>query len=117
MKRIALSDIEAVAVGHNPRIHKRMLLAPGELPPLVQFSQAVFPVGESVEPHHHASMHEVFFVQQGSGCITVEGIEHEVGPGSCLLVEAGESHALKNTGGEPLVLLLFGIEEAAAGGN
>jgi mannose-6-phosphate isomerase-like protein (cupin superfamily) len=117
MKRIALSDIEAVAVRHNPRIHKKMLLAPGELPPLVQFSQAVFPPGESVEPHRHVSMHEVFFIQRGTGSITVEGMEHEVGPGSCLLVEAGERHALRNTGDEPLLLLFFGLEEAAADDN
>lgn len=110
MKRIDLSDIEAMAVSHNPRIKKKMMLSPGELSSLVQFSQAEFPPGEAVEPHRHATMHEVFFVQQGSGTITVEGNEQAVQSGSCLWVEAGEAHALKNTGEEPLVLLYFGIK-------
>jgi mannose-6-phosphate isomerase-like protein (cupin superfamily) len=109
MKQIALSELEPEAVRHNPHIQKRMLLAPGELPPLAQFSQATFPPGQGVESHRHETMHEVFFVQQDSASITVDGKEHALSPGGCLLVEAGESHALQNTGDGPLVLLFFGL--------
>jgi len=110
VKRVDLSALNAVAVHNNTHIQKKVMLSPGELPPVVQFSQATFPPGESVEHHHHDSMHEVFFVQKGSGAITVEGHTYAVEAGSCLWVAAGESHSVKNTGVEPLVLLFFAVD-------
>ncbi len=87
-----------------------MMLQPGDAKPIVQFSQAIFPPGEGVEMHSHESMHEVFFVQQGEVEFTMNGVSQRAVAGGCMLAAAGESHALKNIGDEPLQLLFFGVE-------
>jgi len=38
---------------HNPRIKKRLMIAPGEVDFLSHFSRAIFPVGETVQAHCH----------------------------------------------------------------
>ena len=110
MKFSELSQLTPIPVSHNEAILKRMMLQPGDARPLVQFSQATFPPGEGVEAHRHESMHEVFFVQQGEVEFIVNGTSQCATAGACLLVEAGESHALRNIGQEPLLLLFFGME-------
>lgn len=110
MKFTELSKLAATPVRHNAAILKQMMLAPGDARPLVQFSQAHFPPGEGVEAHLHESMHEVFFVQQGVVEFVVNGESQIAREGACLLAAAGESHALRNIGSEPLTLLFFGVE-------
>jgi mannose-6-phosphate isomerase-like protein (cupin superfamily) len=41
-------------------------------------------------------------VISGTGNAVVEGEAREIGEGSLLLIEAGESHEVSNTGEEPL---------------
>ena len=110
MKISELAQLAATPVRHNEAILKRMMLQPGDARPIVQFSQATFPPGEGVEAHRHESMHEVFFVQQGEVEFIVNGTSQCATAGACLLAEAGELHALRNIGQEPLLLLFFGVE-------
>lgn len=85
------------------------MIAPGELASLTNFSQAVFPVGETAPAHRHESLGEVFYVQSGRGEIRIEGKRFNLLPGVCALVEPGEEHELSNTGDEELVISYFGI--------
>ena len=110
MKFSQLSKLMPEPVRHNDAILKKMMLQPGDAKPIVQFSQAIFPPGEGVEVHSHESMHEVFFVQQGEVEFTVNGVSQMASEGACMLAEAGDSHALRNIGHEPLQLLFFGVE-------
>ncbi len=110
MKRVSLAEAARGRVSHNAAIAKRTLLHAGDLPALTGFAQAEFPPGEEASAHRHEDMAEVFFVQRGVGEIVVEGICFPLRPGDCVLVEPGESHLLRNSGEEPLLLLYFGVE-------
>ncbi|MEM9265039.1 MAG: cupin domain-containing protein [Cyanobacteria bacterium P01_F01_bin.13] len=109
MKRVKLSDLEAQGVSHNTAILKKVMLQPGEIPHLTNFSQATFAPGQVADAHAHSDMHEVFFVSTGTGTMTVNGIDQMLAPGVCILVEPGDVHEVKNTGEAPLVLTYFGI--------
>lgn len=96
-------------VSHDPQIRKQVLLRAGEVPNLTQFAQARLAPGERTQPHAHADMYEVFWVEAGSGTLLVDGAPHSLGPGACAVVEPGETHEWIGTGPEELVLTYFGL--------
>lgn len=65
----------------------------------------VFEPGKSTggEDNRHERSDQWLYVISGSGRATVEGRQVEIGPGSLLLIEAGEEHEIANGGAEPLV--------------
>ena len=109
MKLISLQDIPLSEVSHNPAIKKRVMLSPGEIPAVTNFSVATFPPEEIAHAHSHSDMTEVFFIQSGTGTITVDDEEIELSEGHCITVEPGETHELRNTGTTELVVMYFGI--------
>ncbi|MEM9807054.1 MAG: cupin domain-containing protein [Cyanobacteria bacterium P01_D01_bin.56] len=109
MKRVNLSELADQGVSHNAAIRKKVMLHPGELPHLTNFSQATFAPGQVAPGHVHDDMHEVFFVSAGTGTMKVNGIEQALSPGVCTWVEPGDVHEVANTGTQPLVLTYFGI--------
>lgn len=110
MKRIALADLPVERVFHNPEIAKRVLLRTGELPHLTQLAQARLAPGQVAPGHAHADMWEIFFAQEGEGEIEVDGVVHALAAGTCLAVEPGERHELRNRGAAELVVLYLGIK-------
>ncbi len=60
--------------------------------------------GSGPGPHRHP-YDEVQFIQSGRGLWTVEGREFEVRGGDVLVIKAGEIHAFKAVGPDPLVQL------------
>ena len=110
MKMVSLADIPEEGVSHNPEIKKQVMLARGAVPHLTNFSRARLSPGQVARTHQHADMHEVFFVESGTGVIKVDGCEHPLGRGVCVAVEPGERHEVVNCGAEDLVLMYFGIE-------
>jgi quercetin dioxygenase-like cupin family protein len=110
MKIVSLSDLPVENVSHDPAVKKQVMLRKGDLPHLTNFSQATFAPGQTVTAHAHADMAEVFFVETGQGIIWIDGEAHELAPGVCAAVAAGEKHELKNTGTDPLVMTYFGLE-------
>ncbi|UIE38795.1 cupin domain-containing protein [Leptodesmis sichuanensis] len=109
MKLTSLSDLPAEFVSHNPEIQKKVMLRPGDLPHLTNFSQARLAPGQIASAHHHVDMYEVFFVMSGVGVITLDRTPYALTPGVCVAVEPGETHEVKNTGDEELVLTYFGV--------
>lgn len=109
MKRVQLSELTGQGVSHNTAIRKKVMLQPGDVPHLTNFSQAIFAPGQVAPAHAHSDMHEVFFVSGGIGTMTVNGVDQPLVPGVCILVEPGDVHEVKNTGEDPLVLTYFGI--------
>ena len=109
MKLSHLDNLPSVPLSHNARISKKQLLAYDEVPGLAQFAQAIIPPGECVAAHCHDDMIEVFFVQSGEGIISIDGVDCAITPGASICVDAGEVHALQNTGSGNLVLLYFGL--------
>ncbi|MEM7065360.1 MAG: cupin domain-containing protein [Cyanobacteria bacterium P01_B01_bin.77] len=109
MKRVQLSQLADQSVSHNAAIGKKVMVQPGEIPHLTNFSQATFAPGQVAHAHAHADMHEVFFVSSGTGVMVVNGINQNLSPGVCILVEPSDVHEVINTGDESLVLTYFGI--------
>jgi quercetin dioxygenase-like cupin family protein len=110
MKRISLADIPEEGVSHNPEIRKQVMLARGAVPHLTNFSRSRLAPGQVARGHKHADMHEVFFVESGTGVINVDGREYTLGKGICVAVEPKETHEVANNGEEDLILVYFGIE-------
>lgn len=110
MKKINLFQQDFLEVSHNPRVKKQVMIPFGELLPIVQFSRAVFPPGESAPAHRHADMAEVFLVQSGEGRICVDGEPVAVRAGDCVTVLPGELHEVGNVGSDDLVVLFFGVK-------
>ena len=110
MKLVTLSTLPVESVSHDPGIKKQVMLRNGDIPHLTNFSQATFAPGQTVTPHAHAHMVEVFFVEGGKGLIWIDGEPHSLTPGVCVTVEIGELHELQNTGESPLVLTYFGVK-------
>jgi len=109
MKRTALDSLPEESVSHNPAIKKKVMLRLGDLPHLTNFSQARFAPGQVAAAHAHSNMCEVFFVESGSGCISINGQDYPLLPGVCIAVDAQEMHEVKNTGADELVLTYFGL--------
>lgn len=109
MKLTSLSDLPTEFVSHNPEIQKQVMLRPGELPHLTNFSQARLAPGQMALAHHHSDMYEVFFVEAGAGIIIIDRISYPLTAGVCVTVEPGETHEVRNTGNEELVLTYFGL--------
>ncbi|MBD6616411.1 cupin domain-containing protein [Komarekiella sp. 'clone 1'] len=109
----SLKDLPEESVSHNPEIKKKVMLRFGDLPYLTNFSQARFAPGQSAPGHAHQDMCEVFFVEAGSGVISIDGKENPLLPGTCVAVELGEVHEIVNTGSTELVLTYFGLQVEA----
>ena len=107
-----LDAIERTGVSHNASIKKRVMLSPGELAGVIQFAQSVFPPGAVAGEHRHEDMAEVFLVESGQGHIAIEGREHALAPGTCVVVEVGETNELCNTGESDLMVTYFGVQMA-----
>ena len=110
MKIVSLSQLETTSVSHNPKIGKKTLLSYGELGPITNLSQAVFPVGEVAGEHSHADMAEVFMINSGVGVIVVDGKEYPLSAGVCVVVSPHERHEIRNTGVAELVVTYFGVK-------
>ena len=63
--------------------------------------------GDSVGLHKHTTNEDAFVIISGEGVFTdSDGKEFKLKPGDVTIARQGQSHAIKNTGGEPLVFLV-----------
>ena len=56
--------------------------------------------------YHEQKEDEIYYVLSGRGEYTLDGVKHEVGPGTALLTRAGSSHGMKVLGDRDLVLII-----------
>jgi mannose-6-phosphate isomerase-like protein (cupin superfamily) len=69
------------------------------------FRKRVLHPGAAIGAHLHVH-DEVYYVISGRGRYTLDGEEHDVGPGNAMLTRRGSTHALRQVGGEDLVILI-----------
>jgi mannose-6-phosphate isomerase-like protein (cupin superfamily) len=55
--------------------------------------------------HAHPANEQVYVIARGRGIMKVGGEEHEVVAGTLVFIPPGTSHAIRNTGDEPLVFI------------
>ena len=68
-------------------------------------AEATIPVGGTVTLHYHKVIEEFYYIVSGTGLMTIEGEEREVGPGDTVIIVPGQRHKIRNSGEVPLVLL------------
>ena len=62
--------------------------------------------GQQQAAHRHAVGDKLYYVLMGTGTIRVGTEEREVRPGDLVCAPAGEDHAVRNTGGGRMALLV-----------
>ncbi|MCL2093695.1 MAG: cupin domain-containing protein [Treponema sp.] len=68
------------------------------------FAELVLDPGCSIGYHQHDSETEYYFILSGTGEVDDNGKPVQVKAGDSVITADGESHSIKNTGQEPLVL-------------
>jgi len=68
-------------------------------------AQLTLPPGASIGEHTHERETELFYVLQGQGEMLNEGVWTPISPGDATSTGGGQSHALRNTGEAPFVLM------------
>ena len=66
-------------------------------------------VGRAHPTHKHPTMEEIFYFQEGEGEIVLDGKSTKVIAGDRVIVPAGVSHEIKNTGKIELKFIGIGI--------
>ena len=69
-------------------------------------AEEVLPIGSKVGRHHHIETEEVYYILHGSGRMTVGDEVRDVAAGDAIFIPRGFTHALENTGQEPMIILL-----------
>jgi len=62
--------------------------------------------GQSQSPHRHEGEDKIYYVVEGSGRFSVDGVEERLGPGEAVVAPAGVDHGLVNDSAEPLLVLV-----------
>ena len=76
------------------------------LPPGLRLhAQLTLPAGASIGEHTHEHETELFYVLQGEGEMLQDGAWLPLSPGDATSTGGGQSHALRNTGALPFVLM------------
>jgi len=80
--------------------------AKGALPAGLRLhAQLTLPPGASIGEHVHERETELFYVLQGQGEMLQDGAWTPLSPGDATSTGGGQSHALRNTGEEPFVVM------------
>jgi mannose-6-phosphate isomerase-like protein (cupin superfamily) len=69
-------------------------------------AEETLPPGCAVTPHRHRQIEEIYYIVSGRGLMTVGDETREVGPGDAVYIPRGNRHTLKNTGADPIKLIL-----------
>ncbi|MBP0579987.1 cupin domain-containing protein [Labrys sp. LIt4] len=64
---------------------------------------AILPPGGTNPPHRHAEA-ELYFILEGNGVLTVDGLESPVGKGAAIFIPGQAWHSLRNEGDAELRL-------------
>ena len=68
-------------------------------------AMVTLPPGSSIGYHQHVGETETYFVVEGNGIFTHNGVESPIGPGEVGLMEVGDYHGIENTGDTDLKMV------------
>ncbi|WP_372846419.1 cupin domain-containing protein [Pontiella sp.] len=109
MKLIKINEQPERGVSHNAKVRKRVMVGPGVVQGITNYSRAVFPPGEKAAEHLHEDMAEVFTCESGCGEIRVNDVGYVFSAGTTVVVGPGEVHEIINSGSANLVVTYFGV--------
>lgn len=93
MRLHTLEKAEEKPVSHNPELKKKVLVPEG-VGPVKHISHIALKQGATASAHTHQDTTEVFYCLKGAITFSVNGSPVLLLPGSCLIVEPGEEHAI-----------------------
>ena len=103
-----IEDIDAVPTSHGAGM-KKVLIAKHETPSnITQIAYTTVDKGEHILGHTHTDMEEHFFIEKGSGCIVLNGVEYPMHDGDYFYVPAGMMHELC-IGDTPVKMMTIGV--------
>lgn len=97
MKIIKADEIKET-LAHNSVPRKSLIKVGDSKTNLQTVNDAYLEPGKGFEPHVHSDCEEVYYFLDGNGEMVINERKIPVESGTCVLVEAGESHGLTNTG-------------------
>lgn len=115
MKIIRFNEIDEIPVAHedpvNPGAFKKVLIKRGEVKDgkIQMINWATLLPGRSFVRHSHKDMQEVFIMMTDGAVAKVEGIEITLFKGDVLVVDARETHEMKNQGTASIDYIVLGI--------
>ncbi|MDX6677912.1 MAG: hypothetical protein QOE31_1964 [Solirubrobacteraceae bacterium] len=68
-------------------------------------SESTIPPGFAVPPHYHETLHDMFYVLDGTLTLLYDGEEHEAGLGTFAIVPPGIVHTFSNRSDAPVRML------------
>ena len=75
-------------------ITKQQFLEPFYIPNMAGYSVATLLAGQRVDSHQHETMHEMFYIIEGTGLFIIDGKETPVQPGIFIHVAPHEVHSI-----------------------
>lgn len=95
MRIINSSNIET-SKAHN-EVFRRAIIKIGDLKSKIQtINEAWLNPNESFKPHIHPDCEEIYYIQKGTGELTINNIKHYVQTGDWIVIEQNEEHSLLN---------------------
>ena len=80
----------------------------------IVFRKRALHPGSGIGCHPHGK-DEIYYVVSGRGEFTLDGVKHQVGPGSAMLTRDGSTHCLKQVGNEDLVIIVNYLRDPKEG--
>jgi len=68
-------------------------------------AEAIVPVGEKTQLHRHLKSEEIYHITAGKGLMQLGEERFTIQAGDTIAIKPGTSHAVENTGNEPLKIL------------
>lgn len=94
MEKINVNDITEI-------MKRKALFTEGTMDSGILFYEP----GETMTPHKHLNLDEIFYVISGKGIITIDGEDISIKENDVMLSPHDESHGFTNNGDEKLVIL------------
>lgn len=110
MQTTTTAGAASTLIANNPAIQKQELIGAGCIPHVTQFARAQFGPGQVAPAHAHPDLTETFFVESGSGTMTVNGVAIALTTGVAVCVEAGERHEIAASATSDLAILFFSVK-------
>ncbi len=110
-KEPKIECLEGIAGGIGPGSVKTLVESCDLYSKAGLLAEVVLGPGSTVGYHKHEGEGEMYYITEGEGDYTEDGVTTRVSAGMVTCVYDGHSHGLKNTGGTPLKFVAVIVKE------